>query len=183
MFFFEQKIKGVFLIKPNSFRDKRGVFRRHFCKNSFLNKKIYSNIRQANISENKYRGTLRGFHYQKKPYSEDKTLSCIKGEIYDIVCDLRPKSKTYKKWMGFFINEKNRHSIHIPKGCANAFLTLSNDTVVHYYCSQRYHPKYELGLRYNDPLFNFVWPILPRIISKKDKSHKNFIQKKNESIK
>ena len=40
--------------------------------------------------------TLKGFHFQRKPFSEDKILSCIKGEICDIAVDLRSKSKTYK---------------------------------------------------------------------------------------
>ena len=89
-----QKIKGLFLIKPNPFRDKRGIFRRNFCKELFMKKKINSNIKQANISENKKKLTLRGFHYQKYPYGEDKTLTCIKGSIFNVTIDLRRKSKT-----------------------------------------------------------------------------------------
>lgn len=170
----EQKIKGVFIIKPSLFKDTRGVFRRHFCKNTFKRNKIANNVLQSNLSENFLKGTLRGFHYQEAPYGEDKTMSCISGAIYDIVCDLRPKSKTYGKWIGFEINDKNRYSIHIPKGCANAFLTLKNNSIVHYYCSQNYNPKKEKCIRYNDPIFNFKWPIKPKIISIKDKNHKDF---------
>ena len=169
-----QKIKGLFLIKPNPFRDKRGIFRRNFCKELFMKKKINSNIKQANISENKKKLTLRGFHYQKYPYGEDKTLTCIKGSIFNVTIDLRRKSKTYKKWKGFYINEKNKYSVHVPKGCANAFLTLKNNTIIHYYCSQKYYPKSERGIRYNDKMFSINWPYNPKIISKKDKNNLDF---------
>ena len=174
MKFLKQKIKGVYIIKPNLFKDKRGVFRRHFCKNTFKKNKLSNYVLQSNLSENFAKGTLRGFHYQEAPYGEDKTMSCISGSIYDIVCDVRPNSKTFGKWIGFEINDSNRYSIHIPKGCANAFLTLKNNTIVHYYCSQNYNPKKEKCIRFNDPAFKFKWPIKPKIISTKDKNHENF---------
>ena len=174
MFFEKQKIPGVFLIKPNSFNDKRGVFRRHFCKQEFKKRGIVNKISQCNVSENKHKGTLRGFHYQTGRYAEAKTLSCIKGEIYDVVVDLRKNSKTFGKWLSFRINNKNRYSIHIPKGCANAFLTLEPSCVIHYYCSDNYKPQKEKGVRYNDPFFKFRWPIKIKYISEKDKLHPSF---------
>lgn len=175
MIFIKNKIKGVFLIKPEPFKDKRGIFRRIFCQKEFKKNNLVNIIRQANISENKFRYTLRGFHYQTNPFGEDKTLTCVKGSIYDIVVDLRPKSKTYMKWCSFQIDEKNKNLIHIPRGCANAFLTLKNNTLVQYNSSEFYKPKYEKGIRYNDPLFKFKWPQKPKIISNKDLSHPNYI--------
>ena len=64
-------------------------------------------------------------------------------------------------------------SIFIAKGCANAFLTLKNKTLVHYYCTEKYNPKFEGGVRYNDPALKINWPFKPKIISKKDISWKN----------
>lgn len=177
MKYLPQKINGVFLIIPEPFSDHRGVFRRHFCEQELKENKITFKVRQSNVSENFKKGTLRGFHFQKNPYSEDKLLSCLKGEVYDIVVDLRLRSKTYKKWISFKLSEKNRYSLLIPKGCANAFLTLKDNTVVHYYCSQKYNPVFENGIRYNDPDFAFVWPKKIRVISKKDNNLKNFFSK------
>mgnify|MGYP001202890775 CR=1 FL=1 len=174
MKFIKQKIKGLYLIKPSPFKDKRGFFRRNFCEDLFNKNKINSNVKQANISENNNKFTLRGFHYQKKPYGEDKTITCIKGAIYNVTIDLRKKSKTYKKWKAFRLSEINRYSVHVPKGCANAFLTLIDKTIVHYYCSQRYYPNAERGVRYNDKIFNIRWPHKPKIISEKDKKHQNY---------
>ena len=64
--------------------------------------------------------------------------------------------------------------LHVPKGCANSFMTLKNNTIIHYYCSQYYHPNYEKGIRYNDSAFKIKWPMKPKIISKKDKNFKNY---------
>ena len=178
MIFDKKKIKGVYLIKPEPYKDKRGIFRRIFCQKEFKKNYLESLIKQANISENKFKYTLRGFHYQINPYEEDKTLTCVKGSIYDIVVDLRPRSETYLKWCSFQIDEKNKHLIHVPKGCANAFLTLKNNTLVQYNSSEFYKPEYEKGIRYNDPLFKFKWPKKPKIISDKDLSHPNYIKVK-----
>lgn len=178
MKFYKQKIKGVYLIEPEPFVDDRGVFRRHFDIKEFKENSISGRILQANISENKFKHTLRGFHYQKYPHGEGKTLSCIKGAIYDIVVDLRPNSKTYLKWVSFELDENNRKSIHIPPGCANAFLTRKDNSIIHYYCSQVYTPKAERGIRFDDRLFKFKWPHKPKVISDKDNSHPNFIPKK-----
>ena len=175
MIFHKQKIEGVYLIEPESFKDERGVFRRHFCRNQFEVNGITPNILQANISENFKAHTLRGFHYQTKPYSEGKTLSCLSGEIYDVIVDLRKESATYMQWISFNLSDKNRFSIHIPPGCANAFLTLRDNCLIHYYCSESYNSEAEKGIRYNDPAFNFIWPAQPQIISEKDASHKDFL--------
>lgn len=178
MKFHKQKIKGVYLIEPESFVDDRGVFRRHFDFNEFRAHSISPRVVQANVSENKYKYTLRGFHYQTYPYGEGKTLSCIKGAIYDIVADLRPNSPTYLKWISFKLDENNRFSIHIPPGCTNAFLTLKNASIIHYYCSQFYTQEAEKGVRFDDPLFKFKWPHKPKVISDKDKNHPDFNPKK-----
>ena len=175
MRFIKQKIEGVYLIGATPFEDERGVFRRHFCAKEFESAGIAANVEQANVSENKYAYTLRGFHYQSSPHGEGKTLSCLKGSIFDIIVDLRPESPTFKTWISFELSEKNRFSIHIPPGCANAFLTLEDNCLIQYYCSHAYTPEAEKGIRFNDPSFSFVWPYPAKVISDKDASHPDFV--------
>lgn len=175
MKFIKQKIPGVYLIEATPYEDDRGVFRRHFCASEFRAAGISANVEQANVSENKFAYTLRGFHYQSSPHGEGKTLSCLRGSIFDIVVDLRPESQTYKSWISFELSEKNRFSIHIPPGCANAFLTLEDNCLIQYYCSHAYTPMAEKGIRFDDPSFSFSWPHPPKIISDKDASHPNFV--------
>ncbi len=178
MEFFEQQLNGVFIIEPEPFVDDRGVFRRHFCEQEFKEHKITSSVKQTNVSENKCKFTLRGFHYQLPPYGEGKTLSCLKGAIYDVVVDLRSESPTYMKWIAVELNDQNRKSLHVPPGCANAFLTLQDASLIHYYCSEVYTPQAERGIRYNDPVFHFAWPTEPLVISEKDLNQPDYkIQK------
>lgn len=168
MKFEELEIKGAFLIHAEPFEDERGIFRRNFCHENFLKNNINAEVAQANISENNFKHTLRGFHYQLSPHGEGKTMTILKGRIYDIIVDLRKNSNTYLKWISLELTPEMRSSFHVPPGCANAFLTMEDDTLVHYYCSYPYTPKAERGIRYNDPLFKFIWPINPVHISDKD---------------
>ena len=174
MKFIKTKIKNLYIINPEPYIDRRGSFRRNFCKKEFQQEKINFNIKQTNISQNKFKYTLRGFHFQKGKYAEDKIITCIKGEIYNIVLDMRKNSLTYLKWKYFVLNDKNRISIIVPKGCANAYLTLKDDTQIFYYHSQFYNKNSEEKVRYNDPFFNFKWPKKPKKISEVDKNIKDY---------
>ena len=180
MRFTETKIKGCFMIEPEPFVDERGMFRRHFCQKEFSAQGITTDVKQCNVSENKKQYTLRGFHYQHDPHGEGKTLSCFRGSAYDVVVDLRPDSPTYLQWFGVELTEEKRNAVHVPVGCANAFLTLEDNTVIHYYCSESYHPNSEAGIRYNDLKFNVQWPHEPIAISKKDQSWPDFSPKTNK---
>jgi len=174
MKFCEQSISGVFIIDSEPFIDERGAFRRHFCKEEFKKNGIDHIVEQANVSENKFAYTLRGFHYQLPPFGEGKTLSCLNGKIFDIVVDLRKDSATFMSWISVELSHQNRRSLHVPPGCGNAFLTMEDNSLIQYYCSKSYEPAAERGIRYDDPAFNFSWPVEPKIISEKDQNHPNF---------
>ncbi|MFA6217309.1 MAG: dTDP-4-dehydrorhamnose 3,5-epimerase [Candidatus Omnitrophota bacterium] len=174
MKFYKQKIPGVFLIEAEPFKDSRGMFFRHFCKKEFESNGLEARILQTNVSQNSKSHTLRGMHYQLKPYSEHKTMLCISGAIYDIIVDLRPDSATFLKWISVELNAEEPVSLHLPAGCANGYLTLKDDTSILYYMSEYYVPEAYKGLRYNDPMFKFTWPVEPRVISEKDRSYPDF---------
>ena len=176
MKFEETSIPGAFLIHPEPFEDERGVFRRAFCVEEFSAAGITPVIAQSNISENRFRSTLRGFHYQLPPHGEGKTLTCLKGSIHDIIVDVRPESPTYMKWQSVELSAANRLAIHVPPGCANAFLTREDDTTVQYFSSHPYTPSAERGIRYNDPAFDFLWPEEPQVVSDKDRSHPDYVR-------
>ncbi len=174
MKFVELGISGAWLIEPEILADDRGVFRRTFCAKEFADHGLASASVQGNISENPHEGTLRGFHYQVPPFEEAKTLLCVTGALFDIIVDLRPASPTFLRWVSVELSAEDRRSVHVPAGCANAWLTTRPNTAVHYYMSEAYRPNADRGLRYNDPLFNFSWPREPRLISKKDAGFPDF---------
>ena len=70
--------------------------------------------------------------------------------------------------MSLKISSEKKESIYVPPGCANAFLTLSNNTIVHYYMGASFNPMSYSGIRYNDPFFSINWPFEPKIISNND---------------
>lgn len=168
MKFTELDLSGVWLVEPEVFSDERGRFFRNFCAQEFEARGIVSKVVQGNVSVNPHRGTLRGFHYQVKPYEEAKTISCMTGAVYDIVVDLRKGSPTYMKWVSVELSAEKQQSLHVPGGCANAWLTTTENTTVHYYMSDFYTPLAYQGFNYNDPVFNFKWPMKPIVISEKD---------------
>lgn len=174
MTFTQLGLPGVWLIDPVVFADDRGVFRRHFCAEEYQAHGLTPTVAQGNVSENLYAGTLRGFHYQLPPWAEAKTLSCITGALYDIVVDLRPDSPTFLQWISVEISARDRRSLYVPAGCANAWLTTEPNTVLHYYMSEFYHPESYRGFRYNDPAFDFRWPAEPAVISDKDRTFPDF---------
>jgi dTDP-4-dehydrorhamnose 3,5-epimerase len=172
--FTELELPGVWMLEANVFADDRGAFRRSFCAGEFAAHGLASTCLQGNLSENPHQGTLRGFHYQVAPYQEAKTLTCVSGALYDIVVDLRPASPTFLRWVAVEFSAADRRSLHVPAGCANAWLTTQPNTCVHYYMSETYQPSADRGLRFDDPFFNFIWPSAPAHISQKDTAYPDF---------
>ena len=93
---------------------------------------------------------------------------------------LRKTSKTYKQWVGLKISSEKRESIYVPAGCANAFLTMENNTIVHYYMGDSFSPDTYSGIRYNDPTFSVEWPHRPETISETDLNIPDFEESSNE---
>lgn len=170
MKFIQLAIADVWLIEPELIEDNRGVFRRSFCSLEYKKNGLVPTVLQGNVSENPTLGTLRGFHFQTAPHQEAKTLTCLIGGIFDIVVDLRPNSKTFLKWLSVDLSVKNRHSLYVPPGCANAYLTTDDQSMIHYYMSEAYSPTLYSGFNYADPQFSFNWPFEPVVISEKDKN-------------
>ena len=170
MKFYEQEIKGLWLIEAEPVIDARGAFRRHFCQKEYEKYGLQTEIAQTNISENPKKYTLRGFHYQVNPFEENKTLTCLQGSLYDVIVDIRPDSKTFLKWISIELVAGDNLSLYIPAGCANSYLTLEDSTVILYYMSEFYAPDSYRGFRYNDPSFSINWPSEPEVISSKDQN-------------
>ena len=174
MNFLETKLKGSYLIELEKNTDERGFFARSYCRKEFEKYGLNSKVVQCNISFNKKKQTLRGMHYQTKPYEEAKLIRCTHGAIYDVIIDLRPDSSTYLKHYGVQLNEDNRLMLFVPEGFAHGFITLQDRTEIFYQMSEFYAPESAMGLRYNDPLFGIKWPEDAKIISNRDKNYPDF---------
>ena len=168
MKFTKTKLEGVYIIDIEKIEDERGFFARVWDKDVFTELGLDSDNVQCNISYNKNKGTLRGFHYQLEPFGEGKIVRCIKGKVYEVILDIRKESKTFLEWEGIELNESNYKMLFIPKGFALAFQTLEDETEIFYQMTQKYMPKYSAGIRWNDPKLKVKWPLKPTVISQKD---------------
>ncbi|SVE19816.1 uncharacterized protein METZ01_LOCUS472670 [marine metagenome] len=163
-------IDEVLIFEPEKvFFDDRGYLFESF-RDDFFKKKLNS-IRfiQENQSQSTY-GVLRGLHFQQSPYAQSKLIRVIKGKIQDIAVDLRPNSKTFKKFITIKFESRN-NLLYIPKGIAHGFLSLSDNTIINYKCDSLYNPNYESGLNPFKSNLNIDWGIDENdiIMSNKDR--------------
>lgn len=139
------------------------------CNETFSKSGLNTVWVQENLSYNTLRGTLRGLHYQQVPFQEIKLVACVHGEVFDVVVDIRPESKTYKQWYGIELTAKNGISMYIPEGFAHGFQSLTDDATVYYHMSHQYKPELAQGVNYKDPSIGIDWPMSIIHISEHDK--------------
>jgi dTDP-4-dehydrorhamnose 3,5-epimerase len=169
MIFYETELPGAFLIESEPIEDFRGFFARTWCRREFEAHGLNPDLAQANLAFSRKKDTLRGMHYQIPPFTETKSVRCLKGAIYDVIIDLRPDSPTYTQWTGVTLTAENRRMFYIPEGFAHGYQTLADETEVFYQVSQFYAPECERGIRWDDPAFSVRWPEADRpILSEKD---------------
>jgi dTDP-4-dehydrorhamnose 3,5-epimerase len=162
--------EGLYLLRPSIHKDDRGFFMESYSKKAFAQLGIHTEFVQDNHSKS-VKNTLRGLHYQAWPQGQDKLIRCVKGEIMDVVVDIRPKSSTYLQHLKILLSETNCNQLHICKGMLHGFLVLSDVAEVQYKCSWYYEPELEKGYAWNDPAFNIDWGITNPILSERDRSN------------
>ena len=170
MKFNELGIKGVFLIEIEKIIDERGFFARTWDRKKFLENNLNSDLVQCNISFNSKKGTIRGIHFQKKPYEEAKLVHCTKGKVFEVILDIREDSPTFHNWISVELNEKDYKMLYVPEGFALGFQTLEDNTELFYQMSREYNSECAAGLRWDDPKFKITWPLNVSKIAKRDKS-------------
>ena len=161
------KIPGPLIIKSNIFTDKRGYLRETFRNNLFYNKRFPFDV----MSFSK-KNVLRGLHIQSNK-SQAKIITVTYGKIFDVVVDLRKKSKNFGKYFSIIISDKSDFSLYIPAGFAHGFMCLSKTCTVNYKCSNYRDAYSEKTLNWDDKTINIKWPHKKPILSDKDKNALN----------
>ena len=162
------RFQGLKLIRGKNFYDKRGYFR-EILRNNLLKKKKFI---FWSVSKSK-KNVLRGIHLQTK-FKQAKFVSVIKGKIYEVVLDLRKKSRTYGKYYGTILSDKNSTSLFVPTGFAHGFCALENESLVLYGMTNYRSRENEVGILWNDDVIKIKWPVKKPIVSKKDKNNLTF---------
>jgi len=164
-----ETLKDIIVFHPTVHEDSRGYFMELWNQYDYVKANIpyfFERFVQDNVSFS-HQNVFRGLHFQN-PNPQGKLVSVLQGEVFDIVVDLRQKSKTFKKWQGFLLSDKNHTQIYIPPGFAHGFVTLSITALFHYRCTNFYYAEDEQSIRWNDPELDIKLPVDNPILSQKD---------------
>lgn len=161
------KIPDLLIVKPIVFEDNRGYFFESYNKEKFLKEGIDQNFVQDNESKS-MKGVLRGLHFQAPPFAQGKLVRVMKGAVLDVAVDIRKNAPTYGQWASIVLTESNKMMYWVPPGFAHGFVTLEDNTVFFYKCTNVYNKNSEGSIRWNDPDLNIDWGISDPILSEKD---------------
>ena len=174
MIFTATPLSGAYLIEPEPHEDARGLFARTWCERELAAQGLETRIAQCSTSFNKRKGTLRGMHYQLRPFGETKIVRCTRGALYDVILDLRPGSPTFTRHFAAMLGADDRKMMYVPVGFAHGFQTLEDGTEVLYQISEFYSADHARGVRWNDPAFAIRWPDDEPTIVERDQSYPDF---------
>ncbi len=159
-------LTGLKLIQLNAFGDERGFFKEAYNQELYLKNGLPLFV-QDNVSFSK-KNVLRGMHFQSHP-GQDKLVSVLQGEIFDVAVDMRPTSPHFGKWEGVYLKAEDHRQLFIPKGFAHGFcVTCASGALVQYKMSAPYNAKTECAFRFDDPSIGILWPIVSPILSERD---------------
>jgi dTDP-4-dehydrorhamnose 3,5-epimerase len=167
------EIPDLYIIQPKVFEDERGYFFESYNKKVLAEAGLHLNFVQDNQSLSQ-KGVLRGLHLQNPPYAQGKLVNVIKGAVLDVAVDVRKGSPTYGKHIALELNEENKTMFWIPEGFAHGFLTLRDNTIFTYKCTNTYNKSSEQSISWNDKDLNINWGIKDPILSEKDKIAASF---------
>ena len=170
----ETELNGVYLIELQPHADARGFYKRLWGKNELESLGLSAEIDNVGLSFNAKRGTVRGMHYQAAPFEEIKLVQCVRGEIYDVILDIRRDSETFGKWIAVNLSPQGNCAVYIPKGLAHGFQTLEDDSEVLYCISAKYDVAAAHGVRWNDPKFGIKFPLEITNINERDANYPDF---------
>ena len=166
----ETKIPGLLIIEPKVFGDERGFFVETYNEPRYKEMGISGDFVQDNLSKSK-KGVLRGLHYQAPPFEQGKLVSVLAGAVLDVAVDIRFGSPTFGQHVAVELTAENKKQFWIPAGFAHGFITLEDDTVFAYKCTNVYSPENDRGVKYNDSAIGIEWPEVGELtVSEKDQN-------------
>lgn len=167
----DTRLPGLKRVDRRRIEDERGFLSRLYCADALAEAGFCDPIAQVNQTLTLLAGTIRGMHYQTAPHAEDKFVTCLGGEIFDVAVDLRRDSPTFLQWHGELLSAGNGRSLFIPKGFAHGFQTLSADCTLLYLHTASYCREAEAALNALDPALAIDWPLPVADMSPRDRGH------------
>jgi dTDP-4-dehydrorhamnose 3,5-epimerase len=165
-------LRGLFLIERAPIGDHRGYLERLFCADVLGQCGLNTSVAQINRTLTHRAGTVRGLHFQYPPDAEVKTISCIRGKVFDVAVDLRADSPTFLRWHGEILSAENHKALYVQVGFAHGFQTLENDCEMLYLHSATYNAAAEGGVWPLEPRISIDWPHDVVEMSPRDRGHR-----------
>lgn len=163
-------LEGLWLLRPNVFRDERGHFLETFNHCAF---EQATGLRVRFVQDNEslsQAGVLRGLHFQVPPHAQAKLVRVSRGSVLDVCVDIRPTSPTFGRHYSVVLDARELAMLYIPEGFAHGFRTLENETIFTYKCTAYYDPGSERTILWNDPRLGIDWGITDPVLSAKDRA-------------
>lgn len=160
-------IPGCLLLRQPAPRDVRGVFSKLFHAPSFDLAGVPFRVAECFWSTS-HRSVIRGLHFQTPPHDHQKLVSCLAGEVRDVVVDLRRGSPAYGHWVGFDLRGGDGQAVLIPRGCAHGFQALCNHSTMLYLVDTAHAPAHDGGIRWDS--CGITWSLPPAAVSERDQS-------------
>lgn len=160
-------ITDLIILHPTVFEDERGYFYESYNAKQYEQHGLPTHFVQDNQSKSN-KGVLRGLHFQNPPYAQGKLVRVIKGAVIDVAVDIRKSSPTYGKHIAIELNETNKTMLYVPEGFAHGFVTLEDNTIFSYKCTNFYNNKEEVSLLWNDAKLAINWQENSPSLSAKD---------------
>ena len=167
----DTSITGARLFIPDVYEDDRGFFKELYSPAKYRALGLLDEFVQDSISFSR-KNVIRGLHGDPEM---SKLVTVLRGEIWDVIVDVRKGSPTCGRWEGFYLSEHNHVQLYIPKGFAHGFLALTDDVIFSYKHGALHDAQREFAFRWNDPTLAIAWPLVgePRV-SAKDQAAKLF---------
>jgi dTDP-4-dehydrorhamnose 3,5-epimerase len=148
------RLDGPLLLEPDVHGDERGFLVETYRRSALAAAGVQLDWVQDNHSRSR-RGVLRGMHFQP---GQAKLVRCARGEILDVLVDIRPGSPTFGAWEGFQLDDRDHRLLYCPDGFAHGFCVLSEQADVVYKLSSYWDPALESGFAFDDPEVGIAWP-------------------------
>lgn len=162
-------LPGVYEITPPRFGDDRGFFSETYNAKRFADHAIALDFVQDNHSFSRDTGVLRGLHFQRDPWAQDKLVRVTRGSVFDVAVDIRKGSPTYGQWVGVELTAEKGNQLLVPRGFAHGFVTLEPDTEFLYKVTNYYSKEEDRSIRFDDPTIGINWPVDVSQITLSDK--------------
>ena len=160
-------IPEVILVEGPRYPDDRGFFCELFREEAFRAGGVVGPFVQDNFARSR-EGVLRGLHYQNEPYPQGKLVRALRGKIFDVAVDIRPRSATLGKWVGAVLSEENGRFLWVPPGFAHGYCVLAGPADVFYKVTAPFKPELDRGIQWDDPTIGVEWPMKNPQLSEKD---------------